>query len=101
MISYSDFQEYYMFLDDYLFNVFEEMKQCNCFSIGPYTQYEGIIEITSEYITIAYAILDENMDYTDYSNSVKIPSNIVFDNDKLHEWIQINKANESFNSRKL
>lgn len=98
MISYKDFQEYYMFLDDYLFNAFEEIKSCKCFNVGCNTQYEGIIDISKDLITIAYAYLDEYGQYTEYTGSLQIPSNIVFNDDAFHEWIQVNKVHGSFNT---
>ena len=93
MISYNEFREYYMFLDDYLFNIFEDIKSLKCFNIGYNTQYEGIIDISNESITIAFVYLDSEGNYTDYTASIKIPSDIVFDENALHEWIQVNKAN--------
>ncbi|WP_287385666.1 hypothetical protein [Lachnospira sp.] len=87
-----------MFLDDYLFNTFEEIKSLKCFNIGYNTQYEGIIDISSDTITIAFVYLDSDGNYTDYTESLKIPSNVVFDEDALHDWIQINKANGAFNT---
>ena len=97
MISYSEFQEFYNFLDDYLFNVFEDIKYCKCFDIGDNTQYEGIIDISSENITIAFVYLDSENNYTDCTSSIKIPSSIIFNEDALHEWIQVNKANGAIN----
>lgn len=98
MISYEEFKEYYMFLDDYLFNVFEKIKSLKCFNIGYNTQYEGIIDISSDSITIAFVYLDSNNNYTDYTESIKIPSDVIFNEDSLDEWIQINKANGAFNT---
>lgn len=98
MISYKEFEEYYMFLDDYLFNTFEEIKSLKCFNIGYNTQYEGIIDISSENITVAFAYLDCNGNYTDYTGDIKIPSNVIFNEEALHEWIQINKANGAIES---
>ena len=95
MISYKEFEEYYMFLDDHLFNIFEEIKSLKCFNIGYNTQYEGIIDINSESITISFVYLDSDNNYTDYIQVLKIPSNILFNEDSLHEWIQINKVNET------
>lgn len=98
MISYKEFEEYYMFLDDHLFNIFEEIKSFKCFNIGSNTQYEGIIDVTSDYITIAFVYLDLEGQYTDYTESFKIPSDIIFNEDMLYEWIQVNKANGAINT---
>lgn len=98
MISYKEFEEYYMFLDDHLFNIFEDIKSLKCFNIGYNTQYEGIIDITSDNITIAFVYLDSDGQYTDYTESFKIPSDVIFNEEALHEWIQINKVNGTFNT---
>jgi len=98
MISYEEFEEYYMFLDDHLFNIFEEIKSLKCFNIGFNTQYEGIINITSQNITIAFVYLDSDGNYTDYTESMRIPSDILFNEDLIHEWIQINKVDGTINT---
>lgn len=98
MISYEEFKEYYMFLDDHLFDIFEQIKSLKCFNIGYNTQYEGIIDISCENITIAFVYLDSENNYTDYTESLKIPSDIIFNEDLLHEWIQINEVNGTFNT---
>ena len=98
MISYKEFEEYYMFLDDHLFNIFEEIKSLKCFNIGYNTQYEGIIDVTSDNITIAFVYLDSNGQYTNYTESLKIPNYVIFNEDALHEWIQINKVNGTINA---
>jgi len=98
MISYEEFEEYYMFLDDHLFNIFEEIKSLKCFNIGFNTQYEGIINITSQNITIAFVYLDSDGNYTDYTESIRIPSDILFNEDLIHEWIQINKVDGTINT---
>lgn len=92
MISYKEFKEYYMFLDDHLFNIFEQIKSLKCFNIGYNAQYEGIIDISHENITIAFVYLDSENNYTNHIESVKIPSDILFNEDLVQEWIQINKV---------
>lgn len=93
MISYEEFEEYYIFLDDRLFDIFEQIKDLKCFNIGYNTQYEGIINISCNDVTISFVYLDYNNNYTDSIGSLKIPSHIIFDEDALYEWIQINKVN--------
>ncbi len=97
MISYKEFKEYYMFLDVYLFDVFEQIKALNCFKIGYNTKYEGIIDVNSRYVTISFVYTDSEGNYTDDISSLRIPSEVLFDNDALNEWIQVNEANGAFN----
>lgn len=98
MISYKEFEEYYMFLDDYLFNVFEQIKTLNCFKIGYNTKYEGIIDINSRYVTISFVYTDFEGNYTDNISSLKIPSEVLFDDNALYDWIQINEVDGTFNT---
>ena len=101
MISYDTFQEYYIFLDDHLFDIFEQIKSLKCFNLGNNTQYEGIINVTPDKVTIAFVYLNDNGEYTDFTESLDIPSRVLFNEDALYEWIQLEKVNGTFNTREL